>query len=135
MQVLADAVLHTTDRIPGLALRTHHLDGRLKRSLQALLMLVGLACAAGAVVIGIAALRGYDNGTFGVVATIAIMAVGVWLLVGGAGCILRAARNPKVLLPDNVVPLHIVRSQAKPRADEAFLDEIPIAFGQLRDVD
>ena len=46
------------------------------------------------------------------------------------------ARNPEMApLPDNVIPLHVARLQRTPRTPQAPLDEIPIVFGQLRDVD
>lgn len=136
MQVLADAVLCTIDRIPGLALRTRHLDGRFKAPLRMLLAAVGLGFAAGAAVIGRAALHGYDDGTFGIVATIAIGAMDALLLVGGIGCVVRAVRKPQLApLPDNVIPLHVVRSQAMSPTRPASIDEGPHAFGQLRDVD
>ncbi len=143
MQVLADALLDAVNRIPGLALRTYRRDGGFKGPLRAALVVAGLACAGAAVSIVVAAYRGYDNGTFNMATSVGIAAVGCWLFAGGVGCIMRAIRNPNIAsLPDNVIPLHIVRSRAEvsSRAAQSTSEaaapvEMPITFGRVRDVD
>ena len=104
MNYMIHAVYAVIAHFPGLAARTHRPCGRMKARLQMVTASAGLLAAASAVLSGIAGWRGFRGGDFGYFPAILLCAVAVFLLLGAAGAILRAWRNPAPPASENVIP-------------------------------
>lgn len=114
------AVIHfiyfIVERVPGLAVRTHHRNGRMGLALQLVVMFAGVAAAATALAGGRLAIRGFEEDYFGYLPAIMIAAVATFLLATGARTVVYGVRNPaSPALPDNVVTL--TRPAAAPARD------------------
>jgi hypothetical protein len=104
MGYLIHAIYYLLSLIPGGAARTHLRSGCMGRRLRSAMASAGGLFVGAAAACAYASYRGYRDWTFGYFPAMLILAVAVFLLLGGIGAIVRAIRNPAPPTADNVIP-------------------------------